>query len=197
MDLISNKNIHWDYYIALEHDAERLSRYIEFSKNNLDTYAIELTHLLITAASEVDVVIKQLCYILSPDSKASTINEYHKVIEQMLPEIINTKIKSIRHDLTFQPWSSWESADSPTWWRSYNKVKHERSSNFLKANLGNMLNALSALFVVNVYLNHKVYEKLNSNLPFPMLVYLSSTLKKLTPQANLFRIDDPTLYLYD
>jgi hypothetical protein len=35
---------HWNYFLALEKDLETVSRYIEFSRDNLNTYSIELAH---------------------------------------------------------------------------------------------------------------------------------------------------------
>ena len=45
--------LHWNYYIALEQDLAKLSRYIEFAEGNFSTYSIELAHLLLAASSEV------------------------------------------------------------------------------------------------------------------------------------------------
>jgi hypothetical protein len=45
---------------------ENVSRYIEFIDANLDTYSIELAHLLLASSSECDVVFKELCALLSP-----------------------------------------------------------------------------------------------------------------------------------
>ena len=70
----SEKNIHWDYYLALESDIGRLARYIEFDESNFDTHSIELAHLLLASSSEVDVVMKELCNLISPQSKAGNIN---------------------------------------------------------------------------------------------------------------------------
>ena len=57
---------HWNYFLAIEKDLEKLSRYIEFSNDNLDTYSIELTHILLSSSSEVDVIMKQLCLLMNP-----------------------------------------------------------------------------------------------------------------------------------
>ena len=56
-----NKLIHWNYFLAIESDLERLSRYVEFSKDNYKTYSLAMAHLLLSSASEVDVVLKGIC----------------------------------------------------------------------------------------------------------------------------------------
>lgn len=60
---------HWNYFLALEKDLEGVSRYIEFCKDNLNTYSIELAHLLLSSASEIDTIAKSVCSILEPKSK--------------------------------------------------------------------------------------------------------------------------------
>jgi hypothetical protein len=72
---------HWNYFLALEKDLEAASRYIEFSPDNFNTYSIELAHLLLSAASEVDTLAKCICSILDPKAKPENINEYRRIIK--------------------------------------------------------------------------------------------------------------------
>jgi hypothetical protein len=53
---------------------------IEFCPDNLNTYSIELAHLLFSAASEVDTLAKCICTILDPEARAENINEYRAII---------------------------------------------------------------------------------------------------------------------
>ena len=62
---VTGGKVHWNYLIALERDLEVASRYVEFCQRNFDVYSIEFAHLLLAAASEVDVVAKLLCAPLS------------------------------------------------------------------------------------------------------------------------------------
>ncbi len=41
--------LHWNYFLAIESDLEKVSRYIEFAENNYGVYSIELAHLLLTS----------------------------------------------------------------------------------------------------------------------------------------------------
>jgi hypothetical protein len=63
--------LHWNYFLALERDLEVVSRYVEFTDDNNETYSIELAHLLFAAASEADVIAKLLCKQLDPPSARS------------------------------------------------------------------------------------------------------------------------------
>lgn len=150
---------HWGYFLALEEDAERLSRYIEFSESNMTTYSLEIARLLLTAASEIDVVARQLCSKINSDSKADNINEFAKEILMEYPHLNDLVVRIPRFDLEFQPWKHWTDKNSPPWWSSYNKIKHERHKNFEKATLENFLNALAGLFTLLLLLFKDEAEK--------------------------------------
>ena len=143
--------IHWNYFLALESDLEQVSRYIEFDRGNFKTYSIELAHLLLASSSEVDVIAKGLCDFLEPNSSAENINQYQGIICRNIPEFVNEPVYVSRFNLKLKPWSNWKTGNNPLWWRSYNKVKHERSDYFPEANLKNVLNSISGLLITVFY----------------------------------------------
>ncbi|MDB6112247.1 MAG: hypothetical protein JWR69_3997 [Pedosphaera sp.] len=168
----ASTQLHWNYFLALEKDMEAISRYIEFCPDNLNTYSIELAHLLLSAASEVDTLAKCICKILDPKAKLKNIDDYRKVMktgedtepnslmelnarivkidpEKYKHRISNLKVYIPRYSLAFTPWESWANDTNPDWWHSYNKVKHERDQHYNKANLNNALNALAGLLAMN------------------------------------------------
>ena len=140
--------IHWNYFLALESDMLTLSRYIEPAAENYTTYSIELARLLISAASEVDAVLKMICKQLNPTSKARSIDRYREEIRPSIPIIETVTVSIPRYGLDFTPWINWQSDKSPNWWKAYTNVKHARDSRFQDASLQNALNALGALLVV-------------------------------------------------
>jgi hypothetical protein len=145
--------LHWNYFLALENDLEKVSRYIEFTQNNFQVYSIELAHLLLASASEVDVIAKGICELLDPNLPAGNINDYRNAITQNLSSFVQETIFVPRHSLTLNPWSNWRNDENqnPLWWRSYNNVKHQRNEHFEDANLKNVLNAVAGLFVSVFY----------------------------------------------
>ena len=152
MTILANASkVHWNYYLALEHDLELAARYVEFSDANMGTYSIEFAHLLLAAASEVDVVAKLLCNHFSPQSPRNNIDDYRVLLTQHIPNLATLQLSVARYALTLTPWSNWASAKNPDWWRSYNNVKHERDAFFSEATLKNALNALSALHALTFY----------------------------------------------
>jgi hypothetical protein len=193
MILKSDKNIHWDYYIVLENDMEKVARYIEFDESNFRTYSIELAHLLLAASSEVDVVMKELCNYMSPESKANNINDYRKIIKENNQGIIKQKVICDRYGLTLTPWSSWEADINPSWWQSYNKVKHQRSIHFDKATLENVLNSIAGLLIANIHLNHDIFCAKHRDYPYD----LRQSIVQLYTSSNLFKFDDVFLGLWE
>ena len=83
----SNNLVHWNYFLVFDSDAEKLSRYIEFTSDNFKTYSIELVRLLLSVASEVDVVAKLLCIKVDPTAKAKNIDHYCNILNSEFPKI--------------------------------------------------------------------------------------------------------------
>jgi hypothetical protein len=183
---VPNK-LHWNYLIALEHDLETVSRYVEFAKPNYDVYSIELAHLLFAAASEVDVIAKLLCEILDPSAPRENITHYRNVLVAALPDLTTDKIFVPRYGLTLVPWDNWTNANNanPLWWRSYNRVKHERDTHFAEATLKNALNAMAALLLLNYhYYAYSLCSTLGHRIP------PKETTRELQPQSTLLRLPD-------
>lgn len=166
------KLIHWNYFLALDSDAEKLSRYIEFTKNNADAYSIEMVRLLLSAASEVDVVAKLLCSKMDPSKKAKDIDDYRTILNQKLPKIGDMKILIPRYGCTLTPWQNWKTNKNPNWWSDHNAVKHQRDINFQKANLKNTLNSIAGLFCLLLYYYKDEAENCEL-IPEPNLFYVS------------------------
>lgn len=144
-------NVHWNYFLALDADTSAMSRYIEFTEKNFDTYSVELARLLMAAASEVDVLAKTACSRVAPAKKPGKIDQYKAILATGRPNLESYPVQIRRYGLVLTPWSNWTSGTNPLWWRAYNDVKHERNNHYSKANLKNALNAVAGLFVMLIY----------------------------------------------
>ena len=150
--------LHWSYFLALEEDIEKLSRYIEFTTDNFDAYSIEMAHIFLAASSEVDVVAKQLCNIVAPNGMESNIAQYRNTLRIKIPELENSEVTLPRYGLTLTPWSNWHEDETPDWWQSHNNVKHQRGQYFSDANLKNVLNSMAGLFLMVLHYYKLVIE---------------------------------------
>lgn len=167
---------HWSYFLAIEKDLENTSRYVEFCEDNFTTYSIEYTHLLLSASSEIDILLKHLCGILAPNEKRNNIDDYRNVILKYLPEICNEEIIIRRYGMIFKPWESWEENKTPDWWGSYNSVKHKRNESLKDANLRNAVNSVGALLIIVLY-----YYKTQFSAELKRNVDMSETTFELQP----------------
>lgn len=160
--------LHWNYFLALEDDVVRLSRYIEFTQANFSAYSLELARILLATASEVDVVAKQLCARLDPACQAGNIAKYREVIHSAFPILADTLVLIPRFGLTLNPWEEWRNNANPYWWKAYNNVKHHRHTNFADASLKNALNSLAGLYVLLLFF-YREESKSARLMPDPVL----------------------------
>ena len=159
---------HWNYFISIEEDISKLSRWIEPSEKNFDCYSLEIARLLMTTSAEVDVLAKLICKKINHKSKAEGILQYQKELVSEFPNIYRAKVIAPRFGLELTPWHNWQVEKSPPiWWQANNKVKHQRSEHFNKATLKNLLNSVAALLLLQI-------------------LYYQSEINELHPKTQLF-----------
>jgi hypothetical protein len=174
--------VHWNYFLALEHDLEVASRYVEFCEENMHTYSVELAHVLLAASSEVDVISKLLCKELEPSAPRGNIDQYREVLISKIPDLPAAQVVVPRYGLHLAPWSNWASATNPDWWRSHNNVKHERNVFFQEATLKNALNAMAALLTLTFHYYRFTLQGVASPLS------AKDTTRELQPTSSLIRL---------
>jgi len=184
---VNESLVHWNYFIALEQDLAKVSRFIEFSEANFNSYSIELAHLLLAASSEVDVVLKALCNLRNPEIDHQNINQYRETIKSDLPDLIVEKCFINRYGLDLEPWINWQGEQNPIWWRSYNRVKHQRGEHFSEANLKNTLNAVCGLSLVVLYYYRELFSQ-NGRVSF------KDVTRKLKPEPDLIEFNSGYVY---
>lgn len=159
---------HWSYYLVLEKDFLEIERYVTFDlgnnflyddnesndKGNSECFSNEFIKQYQAICSEVDVILKSICKEFDNNSSANDMKNYTAEILNCWPEIVQQKVKI--KDIELQPFSNWSGSEeeeytSPAWWAPYNKVKHNRLSNYRNANLKNTLNALAGLYILEQY----------------------------------------------
>ncbi len=173
MIIEEEKRIYWNYFLSLESDLEKLSRYIEFTNNNFQTYSIELAKMLLSVCSEIDVIAKLLCKREDSSKQANNITDYCAILTDKIPPLCMLNVFLPKHGLKLTPWENWQKQSAPDWWHGYNNVKHERNKNYEDANLKNTLNSMSGLFLFLLYL------------------YKDNSYKcQLDPMPALFTLDD-------
>jgi hypothetical protein len=150
---------HWDYFLSLDSDLNEISKFIEVHSDNFKTYSIQLARLYLSACSEVDVISKLFCEVISPGQlhqimskrQYSNIADYRQVITEHCPKFYKMTINLPRYGFSVIPWLDYKAGKTPSWWTEYNDVKHNRDIFFHKANLRNTIESIAGLFVLTVY----------------------------------------------
>ena len=159
---------YWQHFLALEADFAATSRYVEFSPQNFPTYSVEYAKLLLAVGSEIDVLCKLVCKNVDSSAKRHNMDDYRACLNAHT-QISLEEVLIRRYGLSFRPWSDWASGTNPSWWDSYNGVKHQRDSRFPEANFENCANAVSGLFTIVLYC-YKAEKSGDSLEPYPVLL---------------------------
>ena len=186
----TDKNIYWNYFLSIEKDLNKLSRFIEFDKKNENVFSIELARLLISSSSEFEVVSKEFCKIKNQNSKIENINDIRREVLIYIPDIYAIEINISRFGLNYKPLINWETNNNCDWWTSYNGVKHRRNIEYENANLKNAINAIGALYIINLYYYNSLQEK-NTN----KTVKMEETTLELKPRPCLIKVNRPDFYM--
>jgi hypothetical protein len=149
---------HWEYFLSIESDLARCTRFVEFVPENYDSYSVEFARIIMASASEFDTLAKSFCKLIEPTKKPKSINKYQPIIILKYPRFVEYEIEIPRYKLKFKPWENWSSTDAPDWWTNgYNKIKHNRTSYFKNANLKNALLSTTGLMVGILYFYKEKY----------------------------------------
>ena len=159
---------HWQYFIAIESDLEKTVRYVEMAQDNFQTYSIEFARILLSASSEVDVISKLICQRLNSNVSYKNIDDYRQCILSQYPKFPFFEVTIPRYGLTRKPWLDWNSGKNPSWWKSYNNVKHEKNNFFEEANLASALDSVAGLFCIVLAFDHD----LTKTFPWTKLLHI-------------------------
>ena len=141
---------YWNYFLSIEEDFLRVSRYVHFNATNNKTYSIEFARIILAAGSEVDVVAKSL--VNSTTGKdTKNIMDHMGALLPAFPGIPSHTVFMDRFGMNVVPWENWGQGAAPGWWKSYNAVKHNRGQHFQEANLENTFRTLAGLFILLIY----------------------------------------------
>ena len=140
-------------FTMIQKELQDLFYYVEPADLNLKTYSLRIQALFVRVCIEVEANFKAILSENKYESTAPsnwTIKDYRK---------INKTHHLSSYKVTFPIWSGCKAEFSPfdqwsnnlgdlSWYRIYNKCKHNRYGTMAKANFESLLNAFSALFVL-------------------------------------------------
>jgi len=160
---------HWQYFRSLEAEFEKSLEFVELTQQNFATYSTAFVRILLSASSEVDVLMKQICASRKLAKPPTNMDQYRKAINEQFPNFHEMRVFIPRYGKMFQPWMAWGANKNPSWWQAYNDVKHERNKFYASANMEAAANAVAGLFCTVLYF-HKTALESGKLHPMPSLV---------------------------
>jgi|BioPla2DNA2_1021312.scaffolds.fasta_scaffold03285_16 hypothetical protein len=166
------KKVVWSHYLEIEKTFIETFSFVAFDDDNAGTFSEKYFTLYQLIGSEIDVVAKELCALINPMGGEDNIHKYCQTISTHFSFFVNEDIRIKLTNAIIKPWSCWSfsvktdrngvarvNGTAPTWWKLYNKTKHQRTQTlasygkpFYKyANQKNVRDALAGLFQLNIY----------------------------------------------
>lgn len=150
---------YWSYYLILEEKFRNTLNFVELGKRNACSFSNEYALLLQSIGAELDNFFKVYCGFSAQDRK--TINDYCSFILSDYPNILNQKVLIPERDIELQPYQGWNESQpskSLMFWDSFCKIKHSRYENIQEANHKNVLDALAALYLLEMKYLSKIAQ---------------------------------------
>ncbi|MGK5087012.1 hypothetical protein WDW86_05595 [Bdellovibrionota bacterium FG-2] len=142
-------------YELLKSDLREIFTYIEPSEVNLNTYSHRTFELLIRACTEVESHCK---FVMQSNGYVFNKREGNIVLYSELERIAKlSEYEVLSYGFAFPPFRPFKTFSnieanlrSPNWYKAYNLAKHSRLDNFCRATLGNLIEAVGAVYVLLV-----------------------------------------------
>lgn len=166
--------LYWQVYKNLEKEFLGLADVIHVDDKQLEVYSMKIADLLIRTVVEIEAIAKELYLsnggVIVPDNEMffdtvcmkhldSLWNLEKKVVLVVCPSLYlkeeKNKILKPLHKATRRGTSS------ASWNKAYQAVKHNRVRELTKGNIKNLLVALAALYVLNLYLKDDKMDKVS------------------------------------
>ncbi|XMO86458.1 hypothetical protein AAFN75_16860 [Algibacter sp. AS12] len=137
---------------------------------NFDAYGFDIRNLIILSATEFEAQITGILKIneIKPDKWNYTIIDFFKSDKLLRLSDYEVAFSRFPDIPTMSPFSSWKNASSfqsLDWYSNYNKIKHDREDNFHKSRLIDLLNSISACYILLLaqYGNRPIINETLSN----------------------------------
>lgn len=156
--------LYWSVYKNLERELIDLSRQIHFDDNQLSVYSVKIAELLVRCSIEIESISKDLYFqnggtpIEGKDLYFDTdCLEFLEVKWLLSKKVVQVSASSFYFEkdenliLTPLYKANKRGTSGADWKKAYQAVKHNRSQNLSNGNLKNLIRALAALYLLNIY----------------------------------------------
>ena len=167
---MSKLNLFWPVYKSLEKEVLKLADYIHFSDDQTKVYSMHIANLIIRCSIEIEAISKEL-YISLEGNQFPTNSNGEKRDLYFDTDCINLLVEKWNIDkkrvivsaptfyfvnennkiLTPLKKANRRGSSGSKWKRAYQAVKHDRKDSLNMATVENLLNAMGALYILNLY----------------------------------------------
>lgn len=178
-------NLYWPIYKNIENELILLSNQIHFDDKQLNVYSIKISELLIRCAVEIEAISKDLFFrvggTVPPDGTLYFDTHCLQLLEERWLLSRKTLILSAsnfyfenRENRIITPLLNANRRGKCDWKKAYQAVKHNRTNDLQQGNIKNLLKALGALFILNIYYKNIVYNLERDNTGTNFIMSLGS-----------------------
>lgn len=136
---------------ALTRLLDRICQTVQPEEKNLDAFGHDIRSLLILACTEAETHWRGVLVANGVTQKCYTTNDYVKLRAPMKLDEYVVKFSNYPWLPAFKPYDLWKT-DRPTcslgWYDAYNAVKHDRETQFGRATLRRVFEAISACVIM-------------------------------------------------
>lgn len=135
-------------------DLNEIFDFVEPSNDNTSVYSHRIYELLLRAATEFESnckgILKANGYTGPREEKDWCVKDYFKISGAARLSEYRITFERWATDQVYTPFTEWNPSRRETlsWYDAYNKVKHDRFTNFTMANLDNLVKAVAGLLCI-------------------------------------------------
>jgi len=163
-------NMFWPVYKNLERVVQQLADRIHFTDNQVKVYSLYIADLLVRTVVEIEAIAKELYYEICENKEVfddngksrdlyfdtdclKLLNEKWKLSSKQVIVSSSNFYFCLEENKVLMPLKkSDKRGDSGSKWKqAYQAVKHDRMKSLEKATIKNLLNAMAALYILNLY----------------------------------------------
>ena len=160
-------NHYWPIYKNLEEEAVNLSRYVQIDDEQVGVYSMHIADLIVRCAMEIEAISKELYWknggvkpignngnerdLYFDTDCIKHLNDLWGICEKEI--IVSSENFYFEKDenLIIQPLYKGHKRSGAKWNKAYQAVKHDRKGSIKQGNIKNMIFALGALYILNLY----------------------------------------------
>lgn len=168
-------------YKNLEEEVINLSKYIQINDGQLNVYSMHIADLIVRCAMEIEAISKELYWgnggvkVYGDDGKerdlffdTDCINYLENIWGICEKEIIVSSEKFYfekEENMIIRPLHKGNKRSGAKWNKAYQAVKHDRKASIKQGNIKNLILALGALYILNLYYLNKQVDLGVTNTP--------------------------------